>query len=138
MSGRLAAVDRALHALYSRHADSARHDRDRRRYRSTSVNVPFEVFLARVYGLSWPVGALVGLLSALAAFAVPAPVLVAARDLPAPTLSLTAWTALAGLSGFLIGKRLTVRLGGRYLGWRAKARRTSAPRRTPARAVGGR
>ncbi len=131
MSGRLAAVDRALYALYSRHADKARHDRDRRRYRGTTVSVPFEVFLARVYGLSWPVGTLVGVFAFAAAFAVPAPVLAAARDLPLPAAPLSAWGALAGGLAFLLAKHLTIRLGGRYLKWRAKARRTDIERTLP-------
>lgn len=45
--------DRALYALFARHADADRHVRDRRRYRGTDLRASFAVYLARVYGCSW-------------------------------------------------------------------------------------
>ena len=51
------AVDRGLYALFSRHADRSRHDRDRDRYRGAALDVGFDTYLARVYGASWLVGA---------------------------------------------------------------------------------
>ncbi|MFB6194353.1 MAG: type II secretion system F family protein [Halobaculum sp.] len=57
----LSALDRTAYALFARHADGARHERDRRRYRGAA----FDVFLARVYGLSWLVAVAVGGLGAV-------------------------------------------------------------------------
>ena len=53
---RLRAVDRGLYALFSRHADRSRHDRDRRRYRATGLETSFDIYLARTYGLAWALG----------------------------------------------------------------------------------
>jgi len=129
-----AVIDRALYALFSRRADSARHDRDRHRYRAADVGLSFDVYLSRVYGLSWLVaaGAFAG--ATAFAFVLPAglsgavasfvsdglPVLnrVQAPDVPRAVVGLAAGT-VAGA----VAKWVTVRLGGRYLGWRAKARR---------------
>jgi len=129
-----AVVDRALYALFSRRADSARHDRDRHRYRAAAVGTSFEVYLSRVYGLSWLValGAFVAA-SALALVA-PAGLFAAAvsfvgdglpvlNRMRAPAVPrVVVGLAVGGLAGVL-AKWATVRLGGRYLAWRAKARR---------------
>jgi len=130
----VAVVDRALYALFSRRADSARHDRDRHRYRAADVGTSFEVYLSRVYGLSWlaAVGAFVvastlalvvpaGLFGAAASFVADGlPVL---NRMGAPTVPrVVVGFAAGGLAG-AVAKWATVRLGGRYLAWRAKARR---------------
>lgn len=81
IDGAAGAFDRGLYALFSRHADSPRHDRDRRRYRGAGVGPSFDVFLARVYGLSWAAFALVTLGTAGPALAVPAGVFDAASAL---------------------------------------------------------
>jgi len=53
-SGRnLGPFDRGLYALFARHADSDRHDRDRQRYRAAGMETSFDVYLARTYGLAW-------------------------------------------------------------------------------------
>ncbi len=59
-TGRLSVPDRALYALFARHADAGRHRTDRRRYRGTDLRTSFDVFLARAYGLSWLVPSLAG------------------------------------------------------------------------------
>ena len=61
----LSRVDRGLYALFSRHADSESHERDRRRYRAAGLSTSFDVYIARVYGLAWALG----LLTALGTFA---------------------------------------------------------------------
>ena len=136
-SGRSAAVDRALYALFARHASDRRHDADRKRYRGTALDTGFETYLSRVYGLSW-----------LVALAVAGPTLLvavgAAPDLPAAVgrwagksatapspSSRTVAVALAALAGGL-AKRATVRLGGLHLRWLTATRRTDIERTLPA------
>ncbi|USZ69219.1 hypothetical protein NGM10_05625 [Halorussus salilacus] len=41
----LSVLDRAVYALFSRHADRSRHDADRKRYRATDVTASFDVSL---------------------------------------------------------------------------------------------
>jgi flagellar protein FlaJ len=133
-------LDRVLYALFARHADDRRHVRDRKRYRGTDLRTSFDVYLARIYGLSWAV--------ALAA-ALPVAVVVAVGDvLPAgvttavraavpwasvglPVPPAMALAALAGLVVAGVAKAATVRLGGWYLRWRANARRTDIERTLP-------
>ncbi len=138
----LRVFDRALYALFSRHADSDRHERDRRRYRGTDLRVGFEVYLARVYGLS----ALAFALAFTAIFgvgvALPAETtealagafhdgfpLVDRVDLP-PVPRLYAAAGAATAVG-LAAKRATVFGGGRYLSWRARSRRADIERTLP-------
>jgi len=133
-------LDRVLYALFARHADDSRHVRDRKRYRGTDLRLSFDVYLARVYGLSWlvtfavalptvavavtladsapAVARLVGLPAILTRFGVPVP--------PAAALFVAAGLVLAG-----VAKAVTVRLGGRYLRWVANARRTDIERTLP-------
>nr|WP_245697927.1 type II secretion system F family protein [Haloplanus vescus] len=129
-----------LYALFARHADDSRHVRDRKRYRGTDLRLSFDVYLARVYGLSWlvtfavalpavavavtladsapAVARLVGLPAIFTRFGVPVP--------PAAALFVAAGLVLAG-----VAKAVTVRLGGRYLRWVANARRTDIERTLP-------
>ncbi len=136
------ALDRALYALFSRHADGARHERDRRVYRGTALGPDFDVYLARVYGLSWlaflavavGVGAVVtalpsGLLDGVAAFAregLPLVERVPTGRVPRPTAAV-----VAGLVAGAVAKRTTVALGGRYLRWVASARASEIDRTLP-------
>lgn len=138
----LAVLDRALYALFARHADDSRHERDRRRYRGTDLRVDFDAYLARLYGLSW----LIGLLAAGAAFT-------ALLVVPDATLSAVASfleagvpfvgrvggpavprTAAALSAAFVVGagtKRGVLVTGGQFLRWRAAARRTEIERTLP-------
>jgi len=135
--GRSAVVDRALYALFARHASDRRHDADRKRYRGTALNTGFETYLSRVYGCSW-----------LAALAVAAPTLIVAVG-AAPELLAVAERAAGGAapvgsappaavavalaaSAGLLAKRATVRLGGLYLRWLTATRRTDIERTLPA------
>lgn len=138
---RLSVPDRVLYALFARHADAQRHVLDRKRYRGTDLRVSFDVFLARVYGLSWVVSALAMLPTVLVVSALSRDVLVAAGEfftaglpvreigfatLPRPWIAAMA----AGLVG-ATAKFGTVRLGGLYLRWVAAARRTEIERTLP-------
>lgn len=125
---RLSVPDRALYALFARHADAGRHRADRRRYRGTDLRTSFDVFLARTYGLSWLLGAcwaVVGWGAAtvgLRLVTLPAPLAAAPRPLLA---------VLVGLAAGATGKHAAVRLAGLYLRWLANARRTDIERTLP-------
>ncbi|PSQ00966.1 hypothetical protein BRC94_04740 [Halobacteriales archaeon QS_5_70_17] len=136
------AFDRGLYALFSRHADSPRHDRDRRRYRGASVGPSFDVFLARVYGLSWAAFAAVTLGTAgLALVAPPGAVesasalvhdaLPVVNRLDAPDVPRTYAAAGTGLVAGAAAKRSVVYGGSRYLLWVASARRANIERTLP-------
>jgi len=143
VSGRsLHLLDRGLYALFSRHADRRRHDRDRERYRAANLPTGFDVFLARVYGLSWVTLAAVTVLTATLLVALPPGIVdgVAAftqRGVPAvnridpPSVPRSYVAVAVGCCVGLVGKRATVRLGGRYLGWVASARQSSIERTLP-------
>jgi archaellum biogenesis protein FlaJ (TadC family) len=136
-AGTRAALDRVLYALFSQHSDERRHDADRRHYRGTAVTTSFDVYLARVYGLSW----IAGLLLASVALFVLLALSPAVYDRAAATLARVVpyvrsiprvYVAGGGalLAGAL-GKRATVRLGGAYLRWSARARRSAIERTLP-------
>jgi len=132
------AVDRGLYALFSRHADRTRHERDRRHYRGAAVGVAFDLYVARTYAASWVVFALAGAAVAGAVLALPATVLGAvagflAAGLPVDLSAIgrpQAAVASGGVGG-LLAKRATVWLGGRYLKWTAHARRVDIERTLP-------
>ncbi|GAB6860356.1 type II secretion system F family protein [Haloplanus litoreus] len=140
-TGYVSTLDRVLYALFARHADDRRHVRDRKRYRGTDLRLSFDVYLARVYGLSWAVALAVTfptLVVAIAfgdALAVAAPSRVAEAvplgriGLPVPPVS--AFAAAAGLIFGGLVKTATVRLGGGYLRWLASARRNDIERTLP-------
>lgn len=137
----LESIDRGLYALFSKHADRRRHERDRERYRAANLPGPFDRFLSRVYGVSWcaavvaacaaglivatlpqsTVAALVGVLQA----ATP-DVGLSAPDVPRPAAALGAGIVVGALA-----KAVTVRLGGLYLRWVASARKTGIERTLP-------
>ncbi|MWG36920.1 type II secretion system F family protein [Halomarina oriensis] len=136
------ALDRGLYALFSRHTEESRHERDRRRFRAANVGSSFDVFLVRVYGLSWLAFAVTT--AALTAFAlvVPGSVWAAvgetlhaavpvANRLDAPDVP-RLYAALGGaLVGGLLAKRGVVAAGGLFLRWTASARRTDIERTMP-------
>ena len=138
----ISVVDRVLYALFARHADASRHERDRRAYRGTDLRVGFDLFLARVYGASWAAMLLVAVPLPAAALALPAAtldgwvafaesVVPLAGRLPVPRVP----RLLLGVCGaLLVGgavKRAVVALGGRYLRWVAAARRANIDRTLP-------
>ncbi|MFC7188453.1 hypothetical protein ACFQL7_00325 [Halocatena marina] len=126
-------LDRGLYALFSRHAESTRHDQDRRYFRGTAFKMDFDFYLARIYGLSWGVFVLTVIVSATVVGTVPA------TGIPRSVLtSFEAWSlsrvyvALAsGTLLGLIGKRLVL-LGGRgYLKWIRTVRRENIEQTLP-------
>ena len=132
--GVVAVFDRALYALFSRHADSAAHDRDRHNYRAANLGVGFEVYLARVYGLSWAGACLAFVVGAALVGVLPRGVVDAAvgflhdgipvvEKATLPSVPLAVVALLAGGLFAVLAKWATVRLGGLYLGWHARARR---------------
>ncbi len=136
-SGRSAVIDRALYALFARHASDRRHDADRKRYRGTALDTGFETYLSRVYGCSWLVALAVAGPTLLVAVGA-APDLLAAVErwtgegatasLPSSRTVAVGFAALAGL----LAKRATVRLGGLHLRWLTATRRTDIERTLPA------
>jgi archaellum biogenesis protein FlaJ (TadC family) len=141
-SGQLGPVDKGLYALFSRHADSSAHDRDRQRYRSTGLSTSFEVFVARLYGFAWLVALTAGL-GMLAVGALLPPSLTAqvfgflGRGLPIvnalslPSVGHLSVSVLAALSVGALSRWLVIRAGGWYLGRLAAARREHIERTLP-------
>lgn len=138
----LKVLDRGLYALFSRHADRPRHDRNRQRYRAANLPTGFDVFLARIYGLSWLTFLVLSLGVVGLALALPADLLAVIAAFLQSGLPVVNRTALpvvpraylavgAGLFVGLLGKRLTVRFGGVYLRWVATARQSSIERTLP-------
>ncbi len=135
-------LDRGLYALFSRHADKPRHDRHRQHYRAANLPTGFDVFLARVYGLSWLTCLVLALGVTGLALALPAELLgqvasflqsglpvvnrTAFPVVPRPSLAVA-----VGILVGLLGKRLTVWFGGVYLRWVSIARRSSIERTLP-------
>jgi archaellum biogenesis protein FlaJ (TadC family) len=141
-AGSIRRLDQALYALFSRHADRSRHERDRNRFRAADLRVSFEVYLSRVYGMSAlaflgvAAGTFVGLVGlpgttvSTVVSVVHAGVPLVER-LPAPAVPRT-WTAgiVAVVAGG-VAKRTTIVAGGRYLAYRARARRADIERTLP-------
>lgn len=135
-----AGLDRTVYALFSRHADRARHDRDRDRYRGAALSIGFDTYLARVYGLSWVVGICVGLVALGFATTLDPAVFEAfdgavstilPGDITAPSLpNLSIVVAAGALSGGA-AKRGTIALGGAHLRWRVNARRAAIEQSLP-------
>ncbi len=140
--GRLGPVDKGLYALFSRHADSSAHNRDRQRYRSTGLSTSFEVFIARLYGIAWLVGLSAGLVTfgatALLSSSLSARVfgffgrgLPIINELPLPSAGRFSLSVLAALSIAAVLRWLVIRGGGWYLGRLAAARRENIERTLP-------
>ncbi|MEF8812656.1 MAG: type II secretion system F family protein [Halovenus sp.] len=137
----LSPFDRALYALFARHADSKRHDRDRQRYRAAGMETSFDVYLARTYGLAW-VGAVT---AAVVAFAGTILLSSTAADVGQflreglPVVNQVGVPPVPGLYGaavlgviVAVGSRwVLLRAGSIYLGRLAAARRQNIERTMP-------
>jgi archaellum biogenesis protein FlaJ (TadC family) len=123
VTGSLGVLDRALYALFARHADRSRHDTDRKRYRASQLDVSFDLFLARVYGASWVAFLAVGLVAATASLLLPAGVF-APLTAPSPLSPTLTRAAVVALPAGLLAKRAATWTGGHYLGLRARSRRS--------------
>ncbi|WP_136717981.1 type II secretion system F family protein [Halorientalis salina] len=135
-------LDRGLYALFSRHADRPRHERNRQRYRAANLPTGFDVFLARVYGLSWLTGLGLALIVTLLTLAVPSGLVATVAEFLQSGLPILNRTALpviprayvavgTGLVVGALGKHVTVWFGGVYLRWVAAARRSGIERTLP-------
>ncbi len=132
--------DRGIYALFSRHAERPRHERDRDRYRGAALAVGFETYLARIYGLSWLAGVASGLCMLVFGFVLVPTTPVAferfvaasipGEDVSPPVSRSTLMLVGAALFGATI-KRLTITLGVSYLRWRASARRAAIEQSLP-------
>lgn len=141
-TGRRQAVDRGLYALFSRHADRSRHDRDRRRYRATGLETSFDVYLARVYGLAWALAAGVAVAVGFAVLATPEGIVAAIVEtvgaglpvlnridtpsVPRAYVAVLTALALGGLARWVV-----IRAGSLYLARLAAARRDEIERTLP-------
>jgi archaellum biogenesis protein FlaJ (TadC family) len=129
-------IDRGLYALFSRHAGRSRHGIDRERYRGTNRAISFEMYLSRLYGLSWIVGACLTAATAALGLALigPEPIALggdrpgalAGRSIP-PEYAVAAVAVTTGA----LAKRLTITAGGTRLRWRSNARRAGIERTVP-------
>lgn len=135
-------LDRGLYALFSRHADRPRHERDRDYYRGAALGIGFDTYLARVYGLSWVLAFASGWLAALFVLALPAETVGliggmlhdATPGLNRISLPQLGRHYLSVGSALLVGaviKRGTVAVGAAYLRWRSSARRAAIDRTLP-------
>jgi flagellar protein FlaJ len=137
----LSVPDRALYALFARHADERRHERDRRRYRGTDLKIGFDLYLARTYGLAWLAGLVVlgglgavGLAVPRTAFTAAGTLLTRVLPVGAGTLPVVPPTVLVGLAAVAaaVGARKTVlAAGGQLLRWLAASRRVNVERTLP-------
>ncbi|PSQ06732.1 hypothetical protein BRC97_05480 [Halobacteriales archaeon QS_6_71_20] len=136
-AGDLSVLDRALYALFSRHADSRRHAAARKRYRGAAMRTSFDVYVARAYGLSWVVCLAALAWTLVVASALPEEVAeavtgaLAAAGLPVPALSRLHAAALVAGVVATGAKRATVALAGARLRWRTAARRNDIERTLP-------
>ena len=130
-------VDDLLTLAFSRHATDPRHARMRQQFRATSGARRFEVFLARLYGLSW--GLFVVGAVGTATLVTHLPPFVERMLLGTVTAVLSVDAGLASraigpgigvLAGLLV-KWTTVRAGGRLLATRARRRRERIERTLP-------
>jgi archaellum biogenesis protein FlaJ (TadC family) len=135
-------IDRGLYALFSRHADSDGHKRDRRRYRAAGLETSFDVFIARVYGIAWLVALLTAVVAFVGVVAFPASLvgsllsflgsgLPVFNRLTLPSIPRTYVALGAAVLLGALARRLTVLAGGLYLRRVASIRRAEIERTLP-------
>jgi archaellum biogenesis protein FlaJ (TadC family) len=137
-------IDKGLYALFSRHADSSRHKRDRAHYRGAALGMDFDLYLARVYGLSWSVCVFIGVLMTTVVLVFPAQLFASVGrflhsgipilnsfDAPVPVVPRVYVAVLFGAVIGFAGKRTVVWGGRHYLRWVAAARRENIEQTLP-------
>ena len=140
--GTLGPLDKGVYALFSRHADSAAHDRDRRRYRAAGLSTSFDLYLARVYGVAWATGIALASVVFVAITLFPPAVGAGILDflsggLPIinrvslPTVPRVYLALIGAVLLGAIGRWLVIRAGGLYLQRAAAARREAITRTLP-------
>jgi archaellum biogenesis protein FlaJ (TadC family) len=130
-------VDELLTFAFAHHATDPRHAGMRQRFRATSGARRFEVFLARLYGLSWGLFLVVAVGSVTLLTHLPPSIegLLLDNSIAVPFVD-TGLAArainpgLAVLAG-LVAKWATIRAGGRLLATRARRRRDRIERTLP-------
>jgi archaellum biogenesis protein FlaJ (TadC family) len=138
----LGPLDRGLYALFSRHADSSSHERDRKRYRAARLSTSFDVYLARVYGLAWASAAVAGLTTFVLTVLIPSGIAATALDflrtgvpvinrLPIATVPRLYVAIVTAIALAATVRWLVVRAGGFYLRRVAAARRDEIERTLP-------
>jgi len=138
----LGPVDRGLYALFSSHADSSAHDRDRRRYRAAGLQTSFDVFIARVYGLAWAGAGLAAVTAFVAIAGFPGSLaerlgtflevgIPVVNRVSGPSVPRTYVAVVLGFVAGVVVRWLLVRAGGLYLGRLAAARRAEIERTLP-------
>jgi archaellum biogenesis protein FlaJ (TadC family) len=124
----VATLDRLAYALFSRRADGSRHARNRERYRGAGLAVPFDVFVARLHALAW-VAAL--LAAPTAAALAPAGIALVPESVIAVREPSLVGRLAVGVLAAAVAHVATTFVGGRYLAWRARARRIEIERTLP-------
>jgi archaellum biogenesis protein FlaJ (TadC family) len=138
----LGRVDRGLYALFARHADSDRHDRDRRTYRATGLSTSFDVYVARVYGIAWGAALVLALVTVAVIVFIPSSLVATVFDffrqglpvvnrLPAMSIPRIYVAVLAGTAAGALARWLMVRAGRFYLRRLASLRREDIERTLP-------
>jgi len=140
--GGLGPLDRGLYALFSRHADRDIHDRDRRRYRAAGLEIGFDVFIARLYGLAWSTAVVGSVLLFVGIVALPPSAVGWALAFLADGLPIVNQTAIPSVPRLYVGaavaalalvvvRWLALRAGRVYLDRVAAARRREIERTLP-------
>jgi archaellum biogenesis protein FlaJ (TadC family) len=133
-------LDRVLHALFAHRTDDPRHDRDREHHRGAALAIDFDTYMTRTYGVSWLVAICATAVTVGSGRVLSPALVVVAADIGATVVpSHEAITAvpnhyIVGSVSIAIGvffKRVTVATSGRYLRWRANARRAAIERSLP-------
>ncbi|MFB6092395.1 MAG: type II secretion system F family protein [Haloquadratum sp.] len=148
----LGPVDRAAYALFATRADARRHERDRRAYRGTNLTVAFDLYLARVYALSWMLAFVVGAGVLAVGLALPPGVVgevatslfarlaaigdgrflgVASGRVVVPERTVALLAGVAGTASAAVVHLGVVYAGGRHLRWTTAARRANIARTLP-------
>ena len=136
----LGRLDRGVYALFARHADRPRHDRDRDRHRGAALSTDFETYLARSYGLSWLVAVAAGSLALLFGLVlvptVPGTVTAFVSSVvpgEGATVPVSGRSLVFGAAMLVAAsaKRIVMALSGAYLRWLAGARRAAIERSLP-------
>lgn len=138
----LGPVDRGLYALFSRHADSRSHDRDRSRYLAAGLQTDFDLYIARMYGLAWALGVAMALVVFLSVLVVPSSLVTATLGffgdgLPIvnheafPTVHRLYVAVGIAMGMGVFGRSLTLRAGSLYLDRLIAKRRAEIERTLP-------
>ena len=139
VTARLSVLDRTLYTLFASEADAARHSVHREQYRGTDLGIGFDVYVARLHGLAWLAAVLAVVPTLTIALAAPAGLYdgiarLLARVAPVGVAPRPPRLLVGTVVALVVGattRRGVIALGGRYLGWRAAARKADIERTLP-------